>query len=413
MERGRPVDTDASRKRKRDDDAQQTATDDNPLGLPAGVLGVHDEPYRILTVRSTTFDDVVAEPDVDMLRKLTQVSFYFYPMRETVMTYVTYDPEDCAYEVTFAYPASPGTTREIPYSLLSALYRVCPVLIVKKPALDAENVTPAGGSVPELIRTVSLRYASFRRPMVAMRETVMTMYDVDSGDFSLAALRQDPAEERRVAQRLRPEPAFHFGTRVSAPRLVAADDAVPATVENPLGLAAAAGPRGQKYRLVTAHGISLEDVVAAPDLPLLRKFVRTSFEFYPMKRTALIYVTHDAVDCAYELTFAYPPPPDKQTEIAYDFLDALCRVAPLFVVKRPAFDASNTVLDGGVAAELVRTVSLRFASHRRQTNRVRDTVVLLYETETGELDLSPFALEHDGRDAKRRRLDAPAASGRT
>jgi hypothetical protein len=374
----------------------------NPLGIQSEP-GVRSQPYRVITAKATTFEDEVLPPDIDVLRKFAQVSFYFYPSKRVAMIYVTADHEDASYEVTFAYPATPGASRAIAYEFVRTLYRVCPILILKRPELDASIVRLEDDGPPEIVRTVTLRYASYKRPQLAMLESAMVLHEIESPELDLAPYRganhglpvPAPYADRGAAEYLSAPPLG----------LPGASPAVPTTDENPLGIALASGARGQRYRLHLQTGVALADVVAAEDRDLLRKLVEQSFTFYPTKRTAEIYLTHDAADAAYELSFAYPQDADKNVGISYEFLDALLRVCPMLFLRRPEFDASNSTPLGRTEPELVRTVSLRLASHKRQKMRIRDTVVLLYETETGEVDMTPFKTDLEERAAKRARHD--------
>lgn len=189
-----------------------------------------------------------------------------------------------------------------------------------------------------------------------------------------------------------------------------ADGLVEPTETNPLGLAESVLPHGQKYRVITMEPHTFGDVVAEPDLDMLRKMAQIWLAFNSSKKTLKMYVVYDERDQSYEVIFECPP----DQALSFEFLSCLYRVNPMLIVAGPYFDAERNLLEDGTI-DVVKTVAIRYASYRRRFLTIKNTMLMMYETEATVVRTSDHVKGADGRPAKRLRtlntVYMPAADG--
>lgn len=168
------------------------------------------------------------------------------------------------------------------------------------------------------------------------------------------------------------------------------DDVVEPTATNPLGI-----PGAPPYQIIFVKNQQLHDVVDPEDLDYVRKLTQVAWRFYKGKRTAKMYISYDEADCAYEITWGFP---GADTEVTHDIHNILYKINPMFVKKRswtlPYADEHN---------ELGQTLSIRVASHRCKTFRIKETHLMLWETEETITVLSED--RPDSRSSKRAKFE--------
>lgn len=149
-----------------------------PPSMPTNELRIPHttQAYRIIVPPRMTFADVVDVPDIDMLRKIAQVVFYFYTTPKTINVCVSYDASDRAYEVTFSCPKEARISQDF----LTSIYCICPMLVTRKPCINAaRGPSPITGEIL-ITQNVSLRFASYRRAYLTIPDTSLLIWSTQS-----------------------------------------------------------------------------------------------------------------------------------------------------------------------------------------------------------------------------------------
>jgi len=366
------------------------------------VLGIaNSPPYTLLLSPGLTIDDTIRRGDFDTISKLAETVLFNYKYDHTTSMQLSYDAVDRTYQfnVTLPFDAT------VDLSLLTALYKVRAMLVTKKPWAELAQVPdPSAGEI-RVVQNVSIGIASYQRPKVVIEDVVLMPYvseahyctpddfqnhDVRRNEFvptmgvrhapvkpvsssAAQAQGQDASVANNNAMQVDEKTASDASAGATPP--TSPDNGLPpATPDNPLQIPMHSVP----YRIVVPHKMTFADVVDVPDRDMLRKMAQVVFYFYKTSRTISIYVSYDAGDRAYEVTFSCP----RDIQIDLDFIGSVYAICPMLVTRQPWIRAARVASHISGEMQVTQNFSLRFASHRRQYLTLTDTSLLIWRTKT-------------------------------
>lgn len=343
-------------------------SDDNPFGIPSA------PPYKLHFEKGKSFQSVVQRADTEMLAKMISVVIYCYRLAKTMPIYILYDAIDKSYQVTFMLPFD----AIVGLNTLVSIYRVNPMLITQK-AWSQVTQTPdpsTGEMVPN--QTVTVGVASYKRSHVVVTDTCLMQYESEATqrspeDFAEMDMRRvdtaPVAPVRTTSRRPPPIPSLAQGDTPAGEGMLP-----PGTPTNELRVPQTTQP----YRIIVPPRMTFADVVAVPDLDMLRKIAQVVFYFYTTPKTINVCVSYDLNDRAYEVTFVCP----REARISQDFLASIYCICPMLVTAKPYISAARSAHPTTGEIVVTQNVSLRFASYRRPCVTIPDTGLLMWNTQS-------------------------------
>lgn len=358
--------------------AMARITETNPLGI------ANAPPYSLTLSPGLRVADLVQRNDFETLAKIAETMIFNYTFEHTIPLQLSYDAVDRTYQLNITLPMD----AVVDLRFLSTLYKVRSMFVTQKPWAELAQVPDPEAGELKTVQNVAICVASYQRSNVIIEDVLLMQYESDAHycapeNFQwLDVRRADFASPPPNVRKSRPASASSAAAGTGQAdgsdmnvdeKTEASDGGLPAaTPDNPLRIPATRVP----YRIIVPPKMTFADVVAVPDRDMLRKMAQVVFYFYKTARTIYVYVSYDAVDRAYEVTFSCP----RDIRVDLDFIGSVYTICPMLVTRQPWVKAARGPNPTTGEVQVTQNLSLRFASYRRQYLTLVDTSLLMWRT---------------------------------